>query len=410
MCNAAVAFLQDFTHDRYMEPLYFDHAATSPMTPDALMAYQKAALSFPANPSSSHQAGKRAKDELERIRGEFATLLCAQREQVVFTSGGTESNSMVIEHFLHSNKSGNHCIISGIEHPSIHEYAAPLRSLGMHVTIIDAPGGMVLPEQIIAAVRDQTVLVCLMSVNNVTGVIQPLKKLRADLDELVSQGHRPIHLHSDAVQAFGKLPSDRFIPYVDSASISAHKVGGPKGFGLLYLSRPITRISPGGGQESGLRPGTEDLPAAAAALTASRKAFETLKESFEHVTGLQERLSDTLQSNGLFTILFVECPRSPYILSISNEYVPSEVLMRVLSDHQCYISTGSACSSKSRAKLQRVLVSSDVPEPLRDGALRISFTGESTEEDVDSLARCMIEQTEPLVRALARRPQNRRKR
>ncbi len=373
-----------------MKEFYLDWAATTPMSASSLDIYCKAATQEYGNPSSIHRKGKEASNTLLEIRTRFAQLLQVNSQHLFFTSGGTESNALICNHFLLKRRK-LHIIMSGIEHPSIYEYQTAFQQHGHEVTIIPAPHGVVEPQTLASALRKETALVLIMTVNNVLGTKQPLKDIRSIIDDYSYRKGSSIHLHADSVQAFGKISSSEYIPYVDSASFSAHKLQGPKGTGLLYTRKPISVPSPGGGQELGLRPGTEDLPALASFYDAAADYFKNLYSNHEHITTLRNRLIELIKEVPYIIIPNTHENRSPYILCLSIPNLPSEVATRILNDHGLFISTGSACSSKNRQKMQRVLIQSGFDQKTSDSLIRLSFGPSLTLDDIESIAALMIE-------------------
>ncbi len=379
-----------FYHDTRMKEFYLDWAATAPMSASALDTYCKAATQEYGNPSSIHQKGKEAASTLSEIRRRFAKLLQVKSQHIYFTSGGTESNALVCNHFL-TKRRKIHIIMSGIEHPSIYEYHSAFLQQGHEITIVPSPLGVIDTKALSSALRKETALILLMTVNNVLGTRQPLKEIRKIIDDYSYRKGSTIHLHADSVQAFGKIASNEYMPYVDSASFSAHKLQGPKGTGILYTRKVISVASPGGGQELGLRPGTEDLPAIASFYDAAAHYCDNLTINERKTTILKDHLIELIKDVPYFKILETAPDRSPYILCISIPDLPSEVSTRVLNDHGIYVSTGSACSSKNRKKMQRVLIQSGYDQKTSDSLIRLSFGPTMTLSDIESIARLMIE-------------------
>lgn len=389
-----------------MEKRYFDWAATTPMSQEAITSYAETAAKLFGNPSSQHSIGKEAHKKLEEIRNYFAQICGTESDTIFFTSGGTESNALICQTFL-AKKRNIHIVISGIEHPSIYEYVHAFRQRGHEVTRLPAPNGLVDLQKLKTVLTKQTALVMVMTVNNVMGTIQPIKEIRSILREHERTHGTTIHFHTDAVQAFGKIDPSLYVPFVDSISISAHKLQGPKGTGVLY-SRTAPQVpSPGGGQEGGIRPGTQDLPSIVSFYTAARYYVENLSSHLDHAASIKRRLIQLLQNKRYIIPITPTTDDthlvSPYIISLSIPGIPSEVFARVLDSRGICISTGSACSSKSRKKIQRVLLQSGFSEEICDSAIRISFGPETTFDDIDMLAACMIEEAETLLGAVGKR-------
>ncbi|MFA7019527.1 MAG: aminotransferase class V-fold PLP-dependent enzyme, partial [Sphaerochaetaceae bacterium] len=234
---------------------YFDWAATAPISEQALYTYHKVAKEYPGNPSSLHKEGQRSAKRLAAEREKTADLLQVAPEQIYYTAGGTESNSIVLNSLLWKRKPGR-IIFSGLEHSSILQYRHFLETKGFEVISIRSPGGFVDIEALQENLTDNTQLVCVMLVNNILGTVQDLTSIA----KILRQRAKPIHLHCDAVQAVGKISFNLSDLDVDSASFSAHKFQGPRGTGILYQkSNTLQSLSRGGGQEQGLRSGTEHL-------------------------------------------------------------------------------------------------------------------------------------------------------
>jgi cysteine desulfurase len=319
---------------------------------------------------------------------------------VVFTSGGTEANNMVLFSLL-LRKLNRRVVLSGVEHDSLHLAARRLSALGGEAVLVPARAdGRVDPERVLAAVDERTALVALLAVNNETGAVQPVAEVAAGLAALARAGGRRVLLHTDAVQAFGKLPFRPGELGVDTAAISAHKIGGPRGAGALYLRRGRIPefLYAGGGQEGGARPGTENLAAIHGLADAGERAVEALEERLARARALTSGLLVALSS--LPTCRLLPAGRgsalpaewfSPYIVSAAFPPVPGEVLVRVLEGEGFLVSTGAACSSHKRERT-RVLESMGVPLELAACAIRISL-GPATEAG----------ELERLVEALRRR-------
>ncbi len=382
-----------------MKRYYFDWAATTPMSHEALQAYTKTATELFGNPSSVHSPGTHAGKALSRVRMQFSSLLGVPAKTLTFTSGGTESNALICDSFLMKRRK-IHIIVSGIEHPSIYEYIQAFKQHGHTVTILPASSGMINPEALSQILTPDTSLILVMAVNNVLGTIQPIKEIRSVIDDFEMKHKKKIHLHVDAVQAFGKIDTDRYLPYVDSASASAHKIEGPKGMGLLYSKRPFMTVSSGGGQEFGLRPGTEDLPSIVSFFQTAHTYFSRSTENFDHALAMRSRFYDLLRAYPHIRFLSDREHTSPYIISLSIPKIPSEVFTRILDDRGISISIGSACSAKNRKKMQRVLLQSGIDQILCDSALRISFGPSITSNDIDVLAACVIEESQRLLNDL----------
>jgi cysteine desulfurase len=366
--------------------VYLDWAATS--LPDAALLERsgRVAAEYFANPSSPHAAGVRAGKFLEECRGRLAAVLGCSPEEVVFTSGGTEANNMVLFSLLRRRRD-RRVVLSGIEHDSLYLPAHRLGELGGEAVVVPAGrDGRVDPERLAAAVDERTVLVALMRVNNESGAVQPVAELAAALERRRAASGRRVLLHTDAVQALGKLPCRLGELGVDTAAFSAHKLGGPRGIGALYVRKGSVPefLYAGGGQEGGHRPGTENLAGAWALAEAAEKAASALDDRLGRAGELMGWLIAELASISGCRILpeprgsaRLEGNYSPYILSAAFPPLPGEVLVRAMGEEGFLISTGAACSSRKQERT-RVLEAMGVSRELAACAVRVSL-GPATE-------------------------------
>jgi len=369
-----------------MDTLYFDWAATAPIDQEVLEGIRDVYVRLYGNPSSIHRAGREAEGLLCSSKARLSKLFGCKDDEIIFTSGGTESNNLVLFSLL-LLKPGKKLILSGIEHASVYEPAKKLARFGFDVQFVSANrDGFVEPGKIEEALDDRTVMVALMLVNNETGAVQPVSEV-ADLIRTYSERHgRKIHFHTDAVQAFGKIPFNPVEMGVDSASFSAHKIGGPRGIGALFLRSGsiMEALYCGGGQEFGLRPGTENTPGIYGFVLAAERRLSMMDEELERAMELEACLIRELLSMEDVHIIpeirgkIVEKnPKfSPYILSVSFPPVPGEVLVRSLDERGILVGTGSACSSKKKDRF-RVFDSMMVPRDISSSSIRIS-TGHKT--------------------------------
>ncbi len=362
--------------------IYLDWAATAPPEPEVHTAASEKARELFANPSSTHQPGKAARACIEEVRESCGRFLHTRPATIHFTSGGSESNNIVLASLLGRIGRGS-VVVTGVEHASVYEPAKMLEKAGYAVKYVKAErNGAVDPERFAARVSEDTVMAAVMLVNNETGAIQPVRTISRLIRSKAGNLSRHVHIHCDAVQAFGKMEVSAADLGVDSLSASGHKLGAPRGAGLLFLKRPLEAIYRGGGQESGIRPGTENLQA----IFGLGKAIEkwgVLREKWvTHASELKTLLLDRI--SGIPGAVFIDpayattSPRySPFIVLVSFPPVPGEVLVRVMSDRGFAISTGSACSSKGRKNL-RVLTQMSASDEFAASAVRIS-TGPDTE-------------------------------
>lgn len=372
---------------------YFDWAATSPPDPEIhSLASQKAAETW-GNPSSLYSLGKKAAESLEEARGKCAAVLGVPADSLFFTSGGTESDYLPLLSLLRRPVKGS-LIVSAVEHSAVINQAKMLESCGWKVITVRPDGnGIVKPESVVSALQEDTVFVAVMTVNNETGAIQPVKEIAAALSK---NSRRHIHFHTDAVQGAGKILFSLKETGVDSAAFSGHKLGGARGAGLLYCPRQPEAFISGGGQERGFRPGTENLYGAWATALALEKAYNHLKSS--ETRGKAEETSKLL-FNSLTSIPGIrplpagrtesDTRFSPFIFQFTNPVMPGEVLVRALSDKGVFISTGSACSA--RKKTRPVLQAMGIAEKDILNAFRVSTGYETTEEDIGLLCKSLSE-------------------
>jgi len=371
--------------------VYLDWAATSPADRDILAEALELGCTAYGNPSSAHREGKKAAALLGEARERCARALGVKSETVIFTSGGTEADHLPLLSLLQRPVRGT-VAVSAVEHPAILEQARLLENTGWKTNVIPSDReGFITVEAVLASIRDDTAFVAVMAVNNETGAIQPVAEIAA---ALVShcKGRRKPHFHVDAVQAAGKIPFGLSASGIDSASISAHKIRGPHGAGLLYLARRVEPFIRGGGQEGGLRPGTENLAGAWALSRCLEKSIRLLPQSTaaETCAYLVEQLTAI---KGIRTIPETRTLRdgrfSPWIVQFTNAALPGEVLVRALSDRDICISTGSACSS--RKKTRPVLQAMQIDANSQRNAFRVSTGTETTKEDIDALASVLAE-------------------
>lgn len=389
--------------------LYFDWAATAIPDQDILEAALKESLAAWANPSSVHAAGKEARAALEKARSDCAAVLGVQAKQLVFTSGGTESDHIPLLAILNRPEKGN-VAVSSIEHPALREMAEELKKVGIECRLIPSDkNGFVTPEAVLQTVDAKTLFVSVMAVNNETGAVQPIQKIAAALEEAY-KGKRKPRFHVDCVQALGKVPID-FLnePGLDSAAFSAHKICGPRGIGILYLKKEEEIFLRGGGQEGGVRSGTENLFGAIAfakclerhAITApvaetknggktkSAARFEEQKEwTASFIKGLLSIKGCEIipKARGLLgheATFGASDNFSPWVVQASFNKIPGQVMLRALDAKGICVSTGSACSSKKASR--PILEAMGVPASQRETSVRFSFGPKTTQAGMQAL-------------------------
>ena len=375
-----------------MKRIYMDHSATTPLDPQVLEAMLPYFSEKFGNASSLHSYGLEAKEALEDAREKVAALLGAKAGEIIFTSGGTESDNLALKGIAYKNRDkGKHIITTNFEHPAILETCRQLEKEGFAVTYLPVTAeGMVEPASLEAAIRPDTILISVMHANNEIGTIQPIEdigKIAADKD---------IYLHTDAVQSVGKIPVDVGALGVDLLSISAHKLYGPKGVGALYIRKgsKIAAITQGGGHERGLRSGTENIAGIVGLGRAAQLCGERMAEDGQRLSSLSDRLAGKVLErireswvNGSMK------RRLPGSLNFGFKYVEGESLLLFLDSKGIAVSTGSACSSHKLAP-SHVLLSLGLPQELCHGSLRITMGRSNTMEEVDYVADCIVEAVE----------------
>jgi cysteine desulfurase len=370
------------------ERRYFDWAATVP--PDIPVPRE---IPF-GNPSSRHLEGRKARDALEDARNRCAAVLGVKAKYLFFTSGGTESNALAL--FSTLFRSRGDILVSVVEHPSVSENCRVLERLGKRITPIAVEeDGRVSPQTLEAALKKNPGgrLAAIMGVNNETGAVMDLPGL---IGRIRNREGAPIHVHCDMVQAIGKIPLDLTALDVDSASLSAHKIGGPRGIGLLYCRKDLEPLYSGGGQEGGKRPGTENTAGALALADCLEKRLnpDTLRDEYDAASGRWKTLIHALRRLDRCSLIPRDRgegdPRfSPYILQAAFQDIPGEVMVRVLDDAGFAVSTGSACSSASDKR--PILAAMGVDEKTAFQGIRISQGWSTTGEDVEALIKAIGE-------------------
>ena len=375
---------------------YFDNSATTKPLPEAVDAMTRAMTETWGNPSSLHAVGDAADQELEAARRTLACAFGCKPQEVYFTAGGTESNNIAIFGTVDALKRrGNRIVTTAVEHPSVEGCMKRLEEDGFDIVRLPVDEtGCISEEAIYEAVNDKTILVSLMLVNNEVGSIMPVKAAAKALKRAGAPGY----VHVDAVQGFGKVPVGPKALGADLISVSSHKVHGPKGVGALYVKKGTRLVSPvlGGGQEDNIRPGTQGTPAIAgfAAAVDTGILHGDLKAYIAHVTELRNIIKDAVLSTDIGAINSGD-DALPYILNLSLEGIPSEVLRNYLSEQGVYVSTGSACSKGHRST---VLTQMDL-EPRRiDSAVRFSFSHTNTVEEARYAAEALIRAANTLRR------------
>jgi cysteine desulfurase len=371
--------------------LYMDYAASTPPFDEVIETVTKAMRQYYGNPSSIHRKGLEAGLVVSQARKIVSRALACKEEEIIFTSGGTESNQTAIRGAAYQFQNrGKHIISSMIEHASVYECLKQLEAEGFEVTYlpVDASGA-VRVEQVKEAIRPDTILVSVMHINNETGRIQPIEQIGTLLNQ-----YPKIIFHVDAIQSMGKLDVKPRQSGIDLLSLSAHKFRGPKGSGALYVRSGI-RLTPllaGGGQEGGRRSGTENVPMIAGMARALKITMENREHDVKQAYHLRNRLIDQLSAYPEFIIIGSENEKdmAPHIVHFCFPGVRSEVMVHALEKQELYLSTRSACSSGD-PKPSRVLKAMGLSDELAESGLRISFSPQHTTEDIDLTAKLCIE-------------------
>lgn len=365
-----------------MKQVYLDYAATTPVKEEVVREMLPYYTEMYGNPSSLYSPGLEAKAGLDEARERVAALIGADSKEIFFTSCGTEADNWVLEGTADALKDkGRHIITSKIEHHAILHTCEYLEKQGYEVTYLDVDGdGFVTPEALEKAIRDDTILVSIMMVNNEVGTIEPIKELAA-----VAKAHGVL-FHTDAVQALGNLPIDVKELGVDFLSVSAHKIYGPKGVGALYIRKGlrISNYMHGGAQESKRRAGTENVAGIVGFGKAAELAGKNLSEHIAHSRELRDYFWKRIQEN--ITGVQLNGPagekRHPGNLNVSFDYIEGEAILLMLDAGGISVSTGSACSSKSLVP-SHVLDALGVSITKMNGTVRFTVGDFTTKEDID---------------------------
>lgn len=360
---------------------YFDNAATTRVYPEASLRAAHVMNTLYGNPSSLHKAGREAAAELARARHAVAAAIGAADGEVVFTSGGTEGDNQAIQSAVFAaRRVGRHLITTAVEHPAVLEPIRAFQAKGFDVTFLKPEkDGAVTVEALEAALRDDTALVSVMLVNNETGAVNPVAAMR---EAMTRRGSRAV-LHCDAVQGLFKVPINVHALGVDMLTVSAHKIHAPKGAGALYIRQGFRAVPIllGGGQERTLRSGTENLPSIAGFGVAAHLGRERFAETARRMLELRRYFDARLAA---------DVPEAhvnfaggvPHIASVCLPGCRSEVVLRILSDRDVYVSAGSACA---KGKRSHVLTACGLPSDVIDCTIRVSFSEMNEEADIDAL-------------------------
>ena len=381
--------------------IYFDNSATTRVFDSVRDIMTETMTADYGNTSSLHTKGVEAEQYVREARAEIAKSLRVKEKEIIFTSGGTESNNLaILGTALANRRSGNHIITSCIEHASVYNTTAFLEEQGFRVTYLPVDhNGHVSPEDLRAAICDDTILVSIMYVNNEMGAVEPIAKLAQVLRETKPQAY----FHADAIQAYGKYVIRPKKEGIDLLSVSGHKIHGPKGVGFLYVDERV-KIRPilfGGGQQMGMRSGTENVPGCAGLGAAAKEIYRDHEAKLDHFYALKARVVSGLHElEGVTVHGLTGRDSAPQIVSAGFEGIRAEVLLHALEEKGIYVSSGSACSS-NHPGISGTLRGIGVKESLLDSTLRFSFGVFNTEDEVDECLR-VLKELLPLLRRYRR--------
>lgn len=359
--------------------VYFDNSATTKPYEEVIDVMGDTMRNYYGNPSSAHNLGLKAENKLNECRESLSKTLNCSKEEIIFTSGGSESNNFLIRGFA---KQGTHIITTKIEHPSVINICRELESFGVKITYLDVDNeGRIDLSDLENAINKDTVVVSIMHVNNEIGVVQDIEAI----GKLIKGKSSRVKFHVDAVQSYGKYKIDVQKCNIDLLSASGHKIHGPRGVGLAYVRKGLIPkpLIFGGGQERSFRSGTENLAASAGIAKAAEIIYKFRGNNFNKVKDLKQYFIEKLNS---FKDIRINSPMkeyfSPYILSVSFKKIRAEVLLHLLEEGGIYVSTGSACSSKD-TKDSHVLKALKLKDDETKGTIRFSFNEFNTKEEVD---------------------------
>lgn len=385
-----------------MSIIYLDNSATTPLCPEAVAAMQEAMAVF-GNPSSLHGVGQEAHALLARARGQVAAALGVKSPkpgELIFTSCGTEASALAIYGTIYAKprRFANRVITTDCEHPSVEEAMRKLEADGIEVVRIPTKNGVLDTEAAIAALNTPTLLVSMMMVNNETGASFDVARVFAAAKQRDSR----TVTHCDAVQGFLKVPFTPASIHADLVTVSAHKIHGPKGVGALYIhpdiikTKRITAFVTGGGQEFGLRSGTENIIGIAGFGAAAQAGFASRGADHARMTSLRDRLEGKLRDMDV-QMNIPAGNRAPHVLNLTLPSIKSQTMLNYLSAQGICVSSGSACSSHS-VKVSPSLAAFGLTPHEADCSLRVSFSGQNTEEEVDKLCEALEKGISTLVR------------
>lgn len=384
---------------------YLDWAATARPNPKAVEAAARSYTTHFANPSALYSIGTDAHRAWQEAKRSLAGLLSCEPSQLYGCSSGTEANNLVIAPLLLTQSPGS-ILISAMEHDAVWQPVHHLKQAGWNIIHAPIPpSGILDPDEFLSLIREDTYAVFLMAVCNENGARQPIQAVADGIEALNRRRNRKIKFHVDGVQAFGKFPLSLNTLPVDSLSVSGHKIGAVRGSGLLFLRKPLLPVYLGGGQENGVRSGTENLGALLSLAVAARETLPLWESRLQAALALKRRLitemirmeipllplpdPDLLLNPSLY---------SPFLLQFALPKLPSEVAIRLFSDHRIFLSGGSACSNRDQAKRLRLSKALRLPEALQPSILRLSVGFTTTEAEIDAFLDCLSATVWPLAK------------
>ena len=385
-----------------LQEIYLDNSATTRVYPQVAELVRKVMEEDYGNTSSLHRKGMEAENYIRQARKDLSSILKVSEKELIFTSGGTESDNLaVIGAALANRRAGNHIIASAVEHAAVAAAVHALEEFGFETTILPVDReGRVDPEELRRQLRDDTILVSIMYVNSETGALQPIDELA----KVIRETKPSVLFHVDAIQAFGKYRIYPSRQGIDLLSVSSHKFHGPKGVGFLYADKRV-KLHPlifGGGHQGGMRSGTENVPGVAGMALAAKMAYDHLDEKVAHMRELKAAfVKGVLALPGTVVNGRVDECSAPHIVSVSFDQVRSEVLLHALEDRGIYVSAGSACSSNKPA-VSATLTAMGVQGHSLEETLRFSFCEDTTMDEIQAALHA-LEELLPMLRRFVRK-------
>ena len=375
--------------------IYFDNAATTRIDAEVEKKIEEINRLVYANPSAMHRLGYFAEEQVKKSSETIANILHCDSSEIIWTSGGSESNNMAIRGYTSLyKKSGNKIVTTKMEHASVYKVFESLKEDGFEVIHIDVDSeGHINIDELKQIVDSNTILVSIMYVNNEIGSVQKIE----EIGKLIKENNKNCAFHVDFVQGFAKYRINVKKSCIDFLSISSHKFNGPKGVGILYKNKDV-RVKPlilGGSQQNDLRAGTLNVPGIVGTATAAKIAYEIIDEEYNKLKNLKEYLIDKLeQLNDIYGIISINSKKdesfASHIVSVTFKNIRAEVMLHALEDKGVYVSAGSACSSHQK-KLSRTLTSIGLKSELVESTIRISFGKYNKKEEIDSFIEILNE-------------------